>query len=347
MPITIEQMTLAEMEKIVKNPRYKCGECGGALTLAWGGSLGYDNYIVRCGNNVAHNTVTKYNRKEEEFMAEVRDQSALSSTSLVALGETGMLERVEKAKFPKDLTAPEKRLLAAACVTYGFDPIMHELTIYQGDPFVSVDGRYRKAQETGFLDGMSCRPATREEKEEWEIPDGDKFFRAECYRKDAKHPFVGWGRVTAKEISKANEYTPIATNPQRMAEKRAEVQALRKAFHIPLPSSEYIGVVDIEGVGRVIEGTGEIVEKTETSPEPERIEEQPSTSIVNLDWLKESVKTLVDSGQTAYSDESLLSYMRSSYKGVAGDTYYEIASKLDKGEAKHFTNVIQDALAKA
>lgn len=184
-----------------------------------------------------------------------------TSTDLMKMDVTTMVARVGQAKFVKDLTAPEAKRLALACITYGFDPIMHELTIYQGNPYVSVDGRYRKAQETGQLDGVECRPATKEERLQWEVASEDKFFRAEVHRKDASHPFVGWGRVTAKEIESANQFTPLSTNPMRMAEKRAEVQALRKAFSIPLPSAEYIGAVP-----GTVEGEYELV------PDPKQIE---------------------------------------------------------------------------
>lgn len=271
MPIFEDQMTPEEMKKFVDRG-YTCGECGGVLTVAWGGFLGSQGYILRCGNNVDHTKITKYNRKEAEFMVEARKVAGLDSTALVKMTEDQMLIRVGQSKFPKDLSVGESKLLAVACLTYGFDPIMHELTIFQGNPFVSVDGRYRKAQETGMLDGMECRPATSEERKAWEIPEGDKFFRAECYRKDASHPFVGWGRVLAKEMAKANEFTPLATNPQRMAEKRAEVQALRKAFHINLPSAEYIGTQEEEQA--VDTRTGEIIDSTAREITKEKPEEK-------------------------------------------------------------------------
>ena len=288
--ITEADMTYEEMQNIALNPRYKCGdyECGGILTLAWGGSLGYEGYILRCGNNVEHSTITKYDRKREEYMQEARDQSAISSLALMKMSETEMVERVTKSKFVKDLTPPEKARLAIACVTYGLDPIMGELTIYQGNPFVTVDGRFRKAQETGKFDGISTRPATKQERDDWEIPEGDKFFRSEVFVKNVPHPFVGWGRVTAKEMKEANALTPLANHPHRICEKRADVQALRKAFSIPLPSAEFIGtpeeraetIIKVEGVGDVSKETGEIkeqpasepvieVEFQEVTPEPE------------------------------------------------------------------------------
>jgi len=170
----------------------------------------------------------------------------MQSNALAVMPIETMLARIEGAKFPQEMTPPEKMMLAQAAITYALDPIMGELMLYQGRLYVSIDGRYRKAQETGHLDGVTTRPATKAERQEWEIPDGDFFFRSEVYVKDCSHPFVGWGRVRQVETKahpdpRRRGYRPLETNPQRMAEKRAEAQALRKAFHTPLPSAEAIG----------------------------------------------------------------------------------------------------------
>jgi len=170
----------------------------------------------------------------------------MKGTELQAMTETQMMERVNLARFPQDLTIQDKRLLAQVAISYGFDPLMGEVSIYQGRPYVSIDGRYRKAQETGNLDGVLTKPATKQEKEDWQIPDSDFFCRAEVYCKEASHPFVGWGRVRLAETQGGKGFKPVETNPQRMAEKRAESQALRKAFHIPLPSVEDIGTEEVD-----------------------------------------------------------------------------------------------------
>ena len=190
----------------------------------------------------------------------------MDSKSLMVMDDNKMLERVNMAKFPKDLTANEKKLLVQAAITYGFDPLMGEMSIYQGRPFVSIDGRYRKAQETGRLDGVETRPATKQEKIEWEIPEGDYFFRCEVFVKGVSRPFVGWGRVRKSETH-GDAYLPTVNNPQRMAEKRAEAQALRKAFHIPLPSAEDIGTP--EGVDGIDYIDAEIVSDMPESLKPQ------------------------------------------------------------------------------
>ena len=303
--ITTDQMTYDEMRQAERS--HLCGACGARLVVCWGGFYGHDGYILKCPVSINHCTVTRHNRQEEAKVLEYKMEAHMDSTALEAMSQETMLARINQAKFPQDLKPPEKALLATASRTYGFDPIMGELTIFQGRPYVSVDGRYRKAQETGKLDGVESRPATKDERTAWDIPDGDFFFRAEVWVKGASHAFTGWGRVRAVEAkarpnNAGDAYKPTVTVPQRMAEKRAEVMALRKAFHIPLPSAEDIGGEE-EGPAdiTVIESTGEIVEPPTTKEPPAKKTEKaepvtPSPTdefVIDMGWLKESIEALV------------------------------------------------------
>lgn len=263
MPYTEADMSHADMKEAVRNGKL-CRQCQSGLTVAWGGNK-YDCWILRCGNNIEHTGITGHDTAYEN---KIREAVSMDSTALMTMGEQAMMARVNLARFPQELTQQDKILLAQAAITYGFDPIMKEITIYQGQLFISIDGRYRKAQETGKLDGVDTRPATKQEREDWQIPDGDYFFRSEVFVKEASRPFVGWGRVRKAETLGGKGFKPVETNPQRMAEKRAEAQALRKAFHIPLPSIEEIGApgFDVEG---------EVVEKKQTIEPPKQ--EQPKT----------------------------------------------------------------------
>ncbi len=201
----------------------------------------------------------------------------MDSTALEKMSENQMLARIGAAKFPQELTPSEKKLLAMVAITYGFDPLMGEITIYQGRPYVSIDGRYRKAQETGQLCGVKTRPATREEREAWQIPIDDYFYHAEVNVKGGGfNYFEGWGRVRKEETKPGSKndpnstYKPIQFNPQRMAEKRAEAMALRKAFHINLPSLETRGTEDEEAPVNL--ETGEVIDTTISKPDPAKAE---------------------------------------------------------------------------
>lgn len=202
----------------------------------------------------------------------------MDTTALMKMGKTQMLARIEQGKFPKDLTKQEVALMVEVSISYGLDPLMQELMIYQGNPYPTINARYRKAQETGKFDGIDTRPATEEERKVRHAKEGDYLYRAEVWVKGASHPFVGWGRVRAAE-TQGSPHLPIVKDPDRQAEKRAEAMGLRKAFSMPVPFQsweefqERRAETDIEAEYKVVvdEKTGEITEpepKPELEPEP-------------------------------------------------------------------------------
>ena len=287
------------MQRTAKDS-HMCGTCGGELSVAWGGAFGIEGYILRCGNDIKHDTINRHDIKEEEYIKQVKEVRKMDSKSLMTMDEATMLQRVELAKFPQELDKTGKLLLAKVAITYGFDPLMGEVMIYQGRPYVSIDGRYRMAQETGNLDGVESRPANKEERDNWQIPEGDYFFRADVYVKGASRPFVGWGRVRVDERGKSKGFAPIDTNPQRMAEKRAEAQALRKAFHIPLPSTEDIGTAEDIPLTKVEIETGEILEAEPAKEKPEKI-------MTPMMKLSQAIK------DTGYSMDEIKEHMKNKY----------------------------------
>ena len=139
------------------------------------------------------------------------------------------------AMWPADVKSNPAlgRLVARIAVAYGLDPLMNEVTIYQGKPYITIDGRLRKAQEHEQYRGLECRPATEEERKNYRAVDDDHLWRAEVYRKDWPKAVVGWGLVR-----KGDRNVVAQSTPQLMAEKRAKARALRDAFSIPLPSAE-------------------------------------------------------------------------------------------------------------
>jgi len=143
---------------ILASDGHICAVCGGKLTICWGGAYRISSFILRCGNNITHKGITRHDKEYERKIM----QNQMDSKALTKLTDGQMMARVTMAKFPQELTALEKNILVKVAKTYGFDPLMGEITIYQGRPYVSIDGRYRKAQETGQLNGIESRPATKE-----------------------------------------------------------------------------------------------------------------------------------------------------------------------------------------
>ncbi len=238
MPIYEDQMQYGDMLKAAQ--LHVCGDCGGILNVAW--SAERNCYMLRC-HVLSHNSITKH-RKLTPDEIEGRKifnqgETYMDSVALQKLDQEKMLERVKQARFPQDLSTQEINLIALVSREYGLDPLFGELMVYQGKPYITIDARRRKAQETGLLDGINSRPATKEERKARQIPEEDYLYIAEVWVKGAAHPFEGIGRVRAAEI-KGSEWLPIVKDPGDMAEKRAESEGLRRAFHIPLPSFEEI-----------------------------------------------------------------------------------------------------------
>jgi hypothetical protein len=245
MPIIITEQNQKYVLKLMKN--YLCAECGAFLKLSHVGSDPAPAII--CERFEAHDGIKPVSKNYADINL-IRllkgEPMTLNSTALQKMDQPTMLARVKKATWPKDLTEADHTIIATVCREYGLDPVFGELMIYQGRPYVTIDARRRKAQETDLLDGIKSRPATKEERDAWGIPEGDFFFHCDVFKKECSQSFDGWGRVRADETKPGSKndpnamYKPIQNDPMGMAEKRAEARALKRAFHIPLPSAEDI-----------------------------------------------------------------------------------------------------------
>lgn len=226
--MAIKELTYDELQKLSRS--HVCGKCGSGVTVAW-----IDNqYVLRCAKDLNHGTIANKERYPDYLKKEIYKSM---TTQISKMSDQRMLKRIDAAKFPEQLTKEQKQVLARVALDYGLDPLMGELMIYQGKPFVSIDGRLRKANESGDFDGIESRPATQEERKARGTPEGNKLWKSEVFKKGCGHSFVGWGEIKAKEMN-GNEHLPNTAWPDRMAEKRSQVMALRLAFYLPLPSIE-------------------------------------------------------------------------------------------------------------
>lgn len=106
-----------------------------------------------------------------------------------------------------------------------------EVMLFQGKPYITLDGRIRLAHSTGLLVGLEVRPATLLERRDYGCADDEALWVARAYRRGAGRPFVGWGHV------RKDEKNPVTkSHPREMAKKRAKYDALRAAF----PAAEQI-----------------------------------------------------------------------------------------------------------
>lgn len=136
--------------------------------------------------------------------------------------------------FPKDMTPKQAGIMARLSLAYGLDPLADELLLFQGKPYLTIQGRTRKALDHPEYDGLECEPATEEERKAHRVADDEFFYIARVWRKDKRFPFPGYGRAGGR----ADKNPVSGQYGQEMAIKRAKSRALRDAFSMPLPDFE-------------------------------------------------------------------------------------------------------------
>lgn len=234
-------MEYEEMKKMLDT--HCCARCEGPLSLIWDVTM--DTYMLVCSNDRAHHGIKRIPSVSQAFARGEVDKH-------IAPGAQKDLE-----KFPAE-GAPGISLLATKDIATGVDiardkmlalidwgtrlalkPYLGHVCLYFGKPYVTIDGYYYllAKNQTGIKIG--CRPLTAEEKDESIFTQPCIAYVAEAWEKGEKLPTTGLGIVTQEEIEGKSARRPeefrapvVHNHPQRMAEKRAEWQLLRKL--IPL-----------------------------------------------------------------------------------------------------------------
>jgi len=106
--------------------------------------------------------------------------------------------------------------LLLICRRYDLDPVMKQVILISGRPYVTRDGYLHIAHASGQFDGIEVVDAGATDSEWWA--------KVSVYRKDMSHPFTYVGRYPLNGQQK--KYGP------EMAIKTAEVMALRRAFDV-------------------------------------------------------------------------------------------------------------------
>ena len=267
---TSTKMDWIEANKLVS--RHRCAECGAHLTIL---ADPHERYKVLCAANHEHRgfeptgswtqqwkqgdpiPLEIANRLEKKFGGE-----QMATTELMKLDKPEIERRIRVAMkhfgFVVDQTgiarAPnpdEMLLLVEYCLAYGFDPILHEVCLYQGSPYPMIDGLRRKAHETGQYRGLKLDPITDKEfKKALGFAAGDIVFRA-TVKKVEEDGIIGeyerYDGVTQSEIQEMTTkikdgqpyQTPrnpvIAKRAANIAQVRAERDGLRAAFSFQFP----------------------------------------------------------------------------------------------------------------
>ncbi len=235
------------LDDVAKN--YVCSEHKTPVVVAWL----IDSYVLRCGHDAGH------------YPEEVTKQPSLSELNRQGLLPEGPIkENIErrqrrKAMIDKDATkypvlgdlpradlatgemlVPEVvHALIAYAKKYDLDPYRGHVVIMYGKPYIGLDGYLYHANRSGKPYQLNSRPLNTDELPVFQVPEGAHAWLATCKFTGTESYFTGLGIVTLEEMTAKSSKDAsklrspvVAAHPWQLAQKRAEWQALRRAFPI-------------------------------------------------------------------------------------------------------------------
>ncbi len=258
---------------------HECPDCRHTSTLVNRWNAEANSYEVVCGRCkrqeafVARRSITQRWREGEDVGIAIANRlehkyggGPMTTTALAKLDEKTMLQRMEGARWTKDLLPQDRTALAALAVMYGLDPVMGELILYENKPYITTAGHLRKTAENPRYEGLSHRPLNKQEREDYGIA-APVACRVEVYKRGMRVPAVGIGTADPGAPLRGN---PLEKRePYRQALSRATRQALRMYFPhgLPLENAESAGLYVDARTGDVIEGVPDdenVIESTAT-----------------------------------------------------------------------------------
>lgn len=238
-------MQYEEMRAMEKT--HLCAQCGSNLVTIWDQDFG--EYELVCAADHHH---TGYQR-----VLSVNEDLARGTLG-DKLGKGGQkgLEKMAEAGAPALSKMPEKDIatgepiagdkglaLVQWATKLNLKPYLGHVCLYFGKPYVTIDGYYYLNNKRDDPYRVGTRPMNNDERRYYAIADGDVAWLGEAWLGDYQLPTTGLGIVTKEEVEGKSTRNPegfrapvVHGHPQRMAEKRAEWQLLRKL--IPLEEQE-------------------------------------------------------------------------------------------------------------
>ena len=238
-------MEYEEMKGMIRT--HVCSQCDGELTLIWSRNL--NKYLLVCGTDHKHQGYTRRLSQGELFQRGRVDED-------LGPGAQNDLEKRAAEGAPAISRLPERDIATGEVVALqkikdlvdwglrlGLKPYLGHVCFYFGKPYVTIDGYYYLITKERIQLAIGTRPLNVDERQQFQIGDGDHAWIAEAYLGSEKLGTTGLGIVTKEEIEGKSAKKPeefrapvVHGHPQRMAEKRAEWQLLRKL--IPLEEKE-------------------------------------------------------------------------------------------------------------
>ena len=228
---------------------YLCSDDGGALVVAW--HAGENSYVLRCGNQHFPTEVTRQPSLTELHKQGVELPEPIKSNVEKSIRRRAMHEGKQSTAMTfqgvpaTDLATGELlsletvKALVAYATKYHLDPARGHVVLMYSKPYITIDGYLYHANRSGIAFSLRSRPMTSLEVTEYKIQPADFGWISELELTESEAKFIGIGIVTYEEMTAKSTKHPeqlrspvVAKHPWQLAQKRADWQALRRAFPI-------------------------------------------------------------------------------------------------------------------
>lgn len=230
-----------------------CSKCGGMLKTIY--DDGYDEYESVCATDGTHRgfkrklasaEVVKRGELDKELGQGVQ---AATEQALQQPGVYNPLMPREDVATRIPLTPTTIRMLQQFAADIGLKFHLGHVCLYQGHPYITIDGYYYLKNQRGYAFAVHTAPMTDKQRTAYRVGEGDHAYIAEAITAGGDVLNRGIGIVTADEMNKPSKNNPdsfaapvVHNKPQIMAEKRAEWQLLQKMVPLgvdtPMPQGE-------------------------------------------------------------------------------------------------------------
>jgi len=223
-----------------------CAECGAPLVTAW--TKDGKGYALVCGRNRSHQGYKPILSPSQALAQGKMDEVAGKGTqeALEQLAKEGKaavsLMLTTDLASRHALSEEQVKALVTWGITIGVKPWLGHVCLYFGKPYLTIDGYYYKNNKRQTPYSLSTRPMSASERKDYQLAKGDYGWLAEARDRDGASQGIGIGIVTRDEVEGKSDKNPeqfrapvVHSHPQRMAEKRAEWQLLRKLIPLEKP----------------------------------------------------------------------------------------------------------------
>lgn len=236
MPLSYEEMRALEKTHI-------CAVCDGELVTVWDAEG--ECHRLCCGADRTHNGVKRrptasklLARGELDKFAGKGAQASLERLATEHSERFNLLAKKD-IQTTKELTPEQIGALVLFAESVGLNAFLGHACIYYSKPYITIDGYYYLNNRREKPYRLGTRPMAQWERLCYSVGDEDIAFIAEAWFGVEKLPTTGTGIVTKEEIEGKSARQPeqyrspvVRGHPQRMAEKRAEWQLLRKLISL-------------------------------------------------------------------------------------------------------------------